>query len=128
MEINWIDWGIPDRSTGKSFPSTSIFGVGFGELLDFALILSPEAGGGGADKLVTDDGNIEPGRGDDEVLDAIVVIFDSISFRFVADEGDDSTSEDNFVGAAVVEILIFDGIVAGVDDITPFNGGALNRK
>lgn len=97
-------------------------------MLDFALILSPEAGGGGADKLVTDDGNIEAGRGEDEVLDALVVIFESISFRFEAEEGDDSTSVDNFVGAAVVEILIFDGIVAGVDDITLFNGGALNRK
>ena len=97
-------------------------------MLDFALILSPEAGGGGADKLVTDDGNIEAGIGEDDVLDALVVIFESISFRFEAEEGDDSTSVDNFVGVAVVEILIFDGIEAGVDDITPFNGGALYRK
>ena len=56
-----MDWGIPDRSIGNSFPSTSILGVGLVSTLDFALSLSSDGGGAGADKLVTDAGSIEGG-------------------------------------------------------------------
>ena len=90
-----------------------------------SLILSPAAGGGGADKLVTDAGSIEGGGGDEADFEALVVMFESKSFSFVIVEGDGSISEVTFVGLAVVEILILVGIEAGVDEITFFNGGAL---
>ena len=98
--------------------------MSFGAILDFALILSTGAGGGGADKLVTDAGNIE-GGGEDADLVALVVIFESISFSFVSVEGEDSIPGDSLVGVAVVEIFAFVGIVAGVEEITLFKGGAL---
>ena len=110
---------------GKSFPSTSILGVGFGTILDLALIFSTVEGGGGADKLVTDAGNIE-GGGEDADLVALVVIFESRSFDFVPVDGEDPIPGDSFVGVAVVEILTCVGIVAGVEDITLFKGGALH--
>ena len=97
-------------------------------MLDLALILSSDAGGGGADKLVTEAGNTEGGSGEDEVLEALVGNFESTSFGSAADEGDGSISADIFIGAAVVEILTFDDTVAGVEAITLFNGGALKRK
>lgn len=122
-----MDWGIPDRSIGNSFPSTSILGVGLGTSLDFALSLSSGEGGAGADKLVIDAGSID-GGGEECDWELSVVPFDEKSFAFEDIEGIDSKSDNIFVEEVVVDSFNFVGGVAGVDEMTLVKGGALKSR
>ena len=124
VAASWIDWGMPDRSIGKSFPSTSIIGLDDGTALDFEAITS--SGGRGADKLVTDAGKIERGGEGDDKESLTVVIFAGDSFR------GDNVDEVDPDGAFVDEVIVvdFDLVVGveGVDAITLGRGGALEKE
>ena len=85
-----IDWGMPERRIGNSFPDISItffiFVPGLGASLDALRVLG--GGGGGADKLVTEAAKSESdgsgnggggGGGEDDVVRIVAAVLTNSS-------------------------------------------------